>query len=197
MPNVRQSFSVGWAVSFGVIASAIEVARQVSDNQLLLRSAVIVVGCGVGLGGGAFLAFAAPSTPLRSRVAVAALWAAVGIVAASVNLYLFFHQPSTTYDSYSRVGSVSGLGMREIRVSRSRVVVNARYTIGLVGLLGGLGTSLMWRPDAAPLRSALYRAAWTLVWAIAFGIGGTIGYYALYLFRGAFTDMAEEVGLIP
>jgi hypothetical protein len=35
------------------------------------------------------------------------------------------------------------------------------------------------------------------VWAIAFGIGGTIGYYALYLFRGAFTDMAEEVGLIP
>jgi hypothetical protein len=145
MPIVRQSFSVGWAVSFGVIASAIEVARQVSDNQLLLRSAVIVVGCGVGLGGGAFLAFAAPSTPLRSRVALAALWALVGMVAASVNLYLFFHQLSGTYDSYSRVGSVSGLGMREVRVSRSRVVVNARYTIGFtdmaeeVGLIPGMG----------------------------------------------------------
>jgi hypothetical protein len=194
---MNQSFSTGWAVAFGVIALALEAARHISDSQSLLSFGVLVAGCGIGLGGGAFLAFAAPSTPLRARLAVAALWTAIGAVAAAVNLYLWVHQPSSTYDSYSRVGSVSGLGMREHRVSRSRVLVNARYTIALVGLLGGLATSLMCRFDVAPRRVAMYRLGWTIVWTVAFAVGGTIGYYAWYLLRAAFTDMAEEFGLIP
>ena len=124
-----------------------------------VRTIMLSAGFGLAIGTAAFMSLKRADYSPQRRRGFAAIWAAIAVVAALLNVYFAYHPGP--YSLYS--GS-------------SPVLVHFQITMPFAGLVGGLASGLVLRGATAwgPFVAA---GAWGLGWVA----GGVVAPIALYL----------------